>query len=289
MRRRRGGGSASSVHLSTASFGSRSSKHKLKARQVVNARCFCRKARVTAPGPFFPSMVHLVLGNTAEPAEDGKRYNWTFYVRGATEFLDSVTIKLHPTFKNPVRTCESAPFEFKSRGSLPANIAPVKLPEIPLSANRLRGWGTFAIAVLLKFKEGTTHRTSWELQFDHEDASGQLEVPSSVASALVPGAPPPASETADNAPPAPPPVPAETDAEDRDGAESHSDIYGVRGSLAGCESEEEAMPEDAKLEASEQPGPGPPPELLRDRSSDPPACTAFGICGTLCFHCFVQI
>ena len=59
---------------------------------------------------------HLVLGNTATPAKDGKRYNWTFYVRGATEFLDSVTIKLHPTFKDPVRTCDAAPFEFKSRG-----------------------------------------------------------------------------------------------------------------------------------------------------------------------------
>ena len=61
-------------------------------------------------------MVHLILGNTASPAKDGKRYKWTFYVRGATEYLDSVTIKLHPTFKDPVRTCEAAPFEFTSRG-----------------------------------------------------------------------------------------------------------------------------------------------------------------------------
>ncbi|CAE7945177.1 Sirt7 [Symbiodinium sp. KB8] len=163
---------------------------------------------------------HLVLGNTATPAKDGKRYNWTFYVRGATEFLDSVTIKLHPTFKDPVRTCDAAPFEFKSRG-----------------------WGTFEIAVLLKFKEGTSLRTSWELQFDQEDASGQLEVPSGIVASL------------------PPPSSAETG----DGAESHSDIYGVRGSIEGCDSTDEAILEPDTAEPAES-SPPPPPELLRDTS-----------------------
>lgn len=153
-----------------------------------------------------------------------------------------MTIKLHPTFKDPVRTCDAAPFEFKSRG-----------------------WGTFEIAVLLKFKEGTSLRTSWELQFDQEDASGQLEVPSGIVASLPPPSsaetgtlPPPVSP-----PPPPPPPPAPTD--DRDGAESHSDIYGVRGSIEGCDSTDEAILEPDTAEPAES-SPPPPPELLRDTS-----------------------
>lgn len=38
-------------------------------------------------------------------------------MRGETEELESVTIKLHPTFKDPVRVCEQPPFEFHARGN----------------------------------------------------------------------------------------------------------------------------------------------------------------------------
>ena len=96
-------------------------------------------------------MARLILGNTSEPFKDGKRYDWTFYVRGEIECLDSVTIKLHPTFKDPVRVCEAPPFEF-----------------------RCRGWGTFDILVLLSFKDGSKQRTTWELQLDHADASKEV-------------------------------------------------------------------------------------------------------------------
>lgn len=96
-------------------------------------------------------MARLILGNTSEPSKDGKRYDWTFYVRGEIESVDSVTIKLHPTFKDPVRVCQEPPFEF-----------------------RCRGWGTFDIAVLLKFRDGTKQRTTWELQLEHADASKEV-------------------------------------------------------------------------------------------------------------------
>ena len=139
------------------------------------------------------------------------------------------------------------------------------------------GWGTFNIAVLLKFKEGTTLRTSWKLQFDHPDASGELDVPASIACASLPQPPPPPTAQAladpgepSPAPPPPPPPPppaAAVSAEpgDRDGAESHSDIFGIRGSV-GCGSEDEALPEEASEATEPLPGPGPPPELLRARS-----------------------
>ena len=64
------------------------------------------------------AMARLILGNTASPTPDGKRYNWTFYVRGETDELDSVTIKLHPTFKDPVRVCDKPPFEIHAKGGM---------------------------------------------------------------------------------------------------------------------------------------------------------------------------
>mmetsp|Transcript_36383 Transcript_36383/g.67738 ORF Transcript_36383/g.67738 Transcript_36383/m.67738 type:complete len:663 (+) Transcript_36383:67-2055(+) len=191
-------------------------------------------------------MAHLILGNTASPTADGKRYNWMLYVRGATEYLESVTIKLHPTFKNPVRTCEEAPFEFLSNG-----------------------WGTFEIAVLLKFKAGPTLRTSWDLQFDREDACGQLELPAAVLCRPSPPGPPapPRDATEAPAPPAPTPPAHPGEGEDKDGAESsHSDFFGVRGGITGCESADEPMP-PAPGDWEEDAGPSPPPELLREASA----------------------
>ncbi|CAK9020253.1 NAD-dependent protein deacetylase Sirt7 (Regulatory protein SIR2 homolog 7) (SIR2-like protein 7) [Durusdinium trenchii] len=164
----------------------------------------------------------LVLGNSCSPAKDGKRYNWTFYVRGATEELDSVTIKLHPTFKDPVRVRQEPPFEFQSRG-----------------------WGTFDIVVLLKWKNGSIHRTSWELQFDQPDASRPLDLPRAAPA----GTMAPSVEV-------PPVAPWE---------EEHRDVFEARGSIVGVDSADEAMVEAAEEEATD--GPGPPPELLRDTSA----------------------
>ena len=176
-------------------------------------------------------MARLLLGNSASPTEDGKRWNWTFYVRGETEELESVTIKLHPTFKDPVRVCEQPPFEFHARG-----------------------WGTFDITVLLKWKSGSVQRTTWELQFDQSDAFQELQIPAKVVQPAIPGCPappPPASETVQQVPV--PPWEAE-----------NSDVFGVRGSI-GLDSEDDVpMPPPAP---PAEDTPGPPPELLRDTSA----------------------
>ncbi|CAK9078101.1 unnamed protein product [Durusdinium trenchii] len=158
--------------------------------------------------------------------------------------LDSVTIKLHPTFKDPVRVRQEPPFEFQSRG-----------------------WGTFDIVVLLKWKNGSIHRTSWELQFDQPDASRPLDLPRAAPAApAVPAAP-----AAPAAPVPPRTVPEGTMAPSVEvppvapWEEEHRDVFEARGSIVGVDSADEAMVEAAEEEATD--GPGPPPELLRDTSA----------------------
>eukprot|EP00913_Durusdinium_trenchii_P023727 g22285.t2 len=126
------------------------------------------------------------------------------------EELDSVTIKLHPTFKDPVRVRQEPPFEFQSRG-----------------------WGTFDIVVLLKWKNGSIHRTSWELQFDQPDASRPLDLPRAAPAApAVPAAP-----AAPAAPVPPRTVPEGTMAPSVEvppvapWEEEHRDVFEARGSI----------------------------------------------------------
>mmetsp|Transcript_66102 Transcript_66102/g.138068 ORF Transcript_66102/g.138068 Transcript_66102/m.138068 type:complete len:681 (+) Transcript_66102:166-2208(+) len=116
----------------------------------------------------------LILGNTAEK-RDAKRHNWTFYVRGATEHVKSVTIKLHPTFKQPIRHADRPPFEFYSAG-----------------------WGTFDIDVTVRWAIGGEFETSWELQFDHPDASTVVPIPAEVLSAAAGAGAAPAKTCAGN-------------------------------------------------------------------------------------------
>eukprot|EP00927_Polykrikos_kofoidii_P002631 TRINITY_DN11057_c0_g1_i1.p1 TRINITY_DN11057_c0_g1~~TRINITY_DN11057_c0_g1_i1.p1 ORF type:complete len:722 (-),score=123.71 TRINITY_DN11057_c0_g1_i1:293-2278(-) len=101
--------------------------------------------------------VHLVLGNTAA-RRDEKRHEWTFYVRGATYLVSEVIVKLHPTFKKPVRILRSPPFHIDSVG-----------------------WGTFDLVVIVKWKVGGEMVADWPLQFDEADRSVAVEVPSDVA------------------------------------------------------------------------------------------------------------
>ncbi|CAJ1374504.1 unnamed protein product [Effrenium voratum] len=191
-------------------------------------------------------MVRLILGNTAEP--EGKRYKWTFYVRGETQDLESVTIKLHSSFKNPVLVREEEPFEFTARG-----------------------WGTFDIAVLLKWRNGHLHRAIWELQFDSPDASKEIQC--SPPPPPVPPAPaPPVAAAAVRAAAETAPVPP---------WEENADILEARGSIAGLDSADEEVV--AAPPAPETEAPGPPPELLRDTSegtsdADP---TRAGVCERL--------
>lgn len=117
----------------------------------------------------------IVLGNTAARF-DSKRYDWTFYVRGATHCVDTVTIRLHPSFKQPVRTRSSAPFEFHSRG-----------------------WGTFDIAVQVRWVGGEVWDTEWPLQFQEPDAFETYQVPESIVERCGPSAD--ASEGATDAAP----------------------------------------------------------------------------------------
>eukprot|EP00929_Paragymnodinium_shiwhaense_P022692 TRINITY_DN14426_c0_g1_i12.p1 TRINITY_DN14426_c0_g1~~TRINITY_DN14426_c0_g1_i12.p1 ORF type:complete len:724 (+),score=112.19 TRINITY_DN14426_c0_g1_i12:75-2174(+) len=102
-------------------------------------------------------MATLTIGNTSAP-KTKKRWSWTFYVRGAVEYVSKVTIKLHPSFKKPVRTVTEAPFEFPSAG-----------------------YGTFDIDVRILWVDGSELRTSWELQLDKADKNEDVSVPASAA------------------------------------------------------------------------------------------------------------
>jgi len=110
---------------------------------------------------------HLLIGNTAKGTEaktkDGaQRYAWSFYVRGATRHIDNVIVKLHPTFKDPVRTLHGPDFEFKTVG-----------------------WGTFELDVTVNWKAGSSKKYVWELQFDKPDAHKEVEVPPEISTSLV--------------------------------------------------------------------------------------------------------
>jgi len=99
----------------------------------------------------------IFIGNTATAsAKKEGRWHWMFYVCGDTRHIKSVTLTLHPTFKNPVRTLPGPKFEAK-----------------------FSGWGTFSIAVSVAWKRGGELRTVWELQFE-ADTSKLFEVPPEV-------------------------------------------------------------------------------------------------------------
>lgn len=101
----------------------------------------------------------ISIGNTAAEASGG-RYDWVFYVRGATQCIDHVTVKLHPTFKNPVRRSSGPAFEFASNG-----------------------WGTFVIDVVIAWKSGGELMTEWDLQFKKLNGSRDLPIPPEVVAA----------------------------------------------------------------------------------------------------------
>lgn len=194
---------------------------------------------------------HIIIGNTASLAKDKKRHNWMLYVRGATQYVESVTIRLHPTFKNPVRTCEEAPFEFKSRG-----------------------WGTFDIIVLVKWKDGSTLRTTWELQLDSPDASTQIPVPPNVQHPVSEREPllaaPATGVSAATLAAAAAPLEAAT-VEEKGSDVELVDMLGDRG-FAGVDAEEVELAEPAILNSTAAAAPadfdtpGEPPPLLRDTS-----------------------
>lgn len=101
----------------------------------------------------------LVIGNTAT-RKDAKRFNWVLYVRGATQHVKSVTIRLHPTFKNPVRKVVEPPFEFASSG-----------------------WGVFDVDVTIAWKVGGGFETSWPLQFGSPDSHRSVDIPEDIVTA----------------------------------------------------------------------------------------------------------
>lgn len=102
----------------------------------------------------------ICLGNEAERISD-KRHAWKLYVRGTVNVIQKVVIKLHPSFKQPVRESTGPLFEFKSSG-----------------------WGTFDIDVEIYWKNGTTLRTTWELQFERRDSHRFVEIPPDVLAGI---------------------------------------------------------------------------------------------------------
>eukprot|EP00929_Paragymnodinium_shiwhaense_P071873 TRINITY_DN36503_c0_g1_i1.p1 TRINITY_DN36503_c0_g1~~TRINITY_DN36503_c0_g1_i1.p1 ORF type:complete len:645 (-),score=201.80 TRINITY_DN36503_c0_g1_i1:59-1993(-) len=106
------------------------------------------------------AVTHVVIGNTAEAA-DGRKFDWTFYVRGAaTELISDVTIELHPTFRDPIKELERPDYEYSSTGI-----------------------STFPIKVFITWNTGEESMFTWDLQFMLPDASLSFEVPQSVIAA----------------------------------------------------------------------------------------------------------
>lgn len=135
--------------------------------------------------------VDVVLGNTAAAA--GERYHasvdevrpsfvWEFYANfGSAEaagLVDTVTVRLHPTFKTQVYTLR-----------VKAGSAEVRTP-------RISGWGVFEVDVEVRWRRdrvtspAATHLV-WMLQGDKADASehSQLMIKTSAPAAAAPPTP----------------------------------------------------------------------------------------------------
>lgn len=162
-----------------------------------------REAPAPAPVPGASSattavMLDVVLGNTADAS--GERYHasvnelrpsfaWEFYASfGSAEaaaLVDTVTVRLHPTFKTQVYTLR-----------VPAGSAEVRTPQI-------QGWGVFEIEVEVRWRHdrvvspAATHLV-WMLQGGAADASEHSQV--MVKTPATSGSP---------SPPLPPQLPAQ--------------------------------------------------------------------------------
>lgn len=114
------------------------------------------------------------MGNTSQRNDKGK-WDWTFYIDslGRKNFVEEVTVTLHPTFKNPVRKLEAvAP-------------GPACQERFELS---LTGWGTFELKVDILWKGGQKLETTYMLQFVENSLPevSELAVPDEVLDANPP-------------------------------------------------------------------------------------------------------
>eukprot|EP00455_Lapot_gusevi_P008752 TRINITY_DN13851_c0_g1_i3.p1 TRINITY_DN13851_c0_g1~~TRINITY_DN13851_c0_g1_i3.p1 ORF type:complete len:234 (-),score=46.84 TRINITY_DN13851_c0_g1_i3:92-793(-) len=90
---------------------------------------------VVVEKPFVYGSVAFWLGKKAE--EQVRSHSWTVYVRGVDHedlsyLIKKVVFQLHPSFENPTRVVESAPFEVNECG-----------------------WGEFAINMTVHFQDPT--------------------------------------------------------------------------------------------------------------------------------------
>jgi len=104
---------------------------------------------------------YLEYGNTAARFDD-KTFAWTFFVKGSepwvADCIQKVVVKLHPTFRDPVRTMYEAPFELHQRG-----------------------WGVFPLEVEVHWvidHEPTS--LTWMLQFNAPEAHCRQYLPTLV-------------------------------------------------------------------------------------------------------------
>uniref|UniRef100_A0A0G4GHS2 Uncharacterized protein n=1 Tax=Chromera velia CCMP2878 TaxID=1169474 RepID=A0A0G4GHS2_9ALVE len=125
---------------------------------LATLRCFFLSQLINTLGRM--STAEVFVGNSSEPY-DKETFKWTLYVRGATTYVESVTVQLHSTF-NP-------------------NVVQLKGPRV-FELTR-RGWGVFEIPVTIHWKNKTTTKVKWMLQFDSPDAAQKVPVPAELLAA----------------------------------------------------------------------------------------------------------
>lgn len=100
-----------------------------------------------------PFEAHLRLVNDSRPA--GKdRWEWSVWVEGDVDGVESVTYRLHPSFPQPVITVRDPAEGFRLRSS---------------------GWGEFTVAADLQLRSGRTQRLERWLEL--RDAQGEWHAP----------------------------------------------------------------------------------------------------------------
>jgi transcription initiation factor IIF auxiliary subunit len=84
-------------------------------------------------------------------------WKWSVWIEGPNNELDEVkevTYKLHPTFKNPVRTIQARASKFKLQSA---------------------GWGVFPIRAKIEFKNGTSIILTHYLKLFYPDGTPNIE------------------------------------------------------------------------------------------------------------------
>lgn len=103
------------------------------------------------------------IGNSAQAVSGKETVKWQLYVEAGenNELIKEISIELHPTFKNRIQTLER-----NTDGNL----------DYGFISSLFEGWGTFPVAVTIKWNNGETITLQHQLGFSNGGAYTDCEV-----------------------------------------------------------------------------------------------------------------